>query len=146
MDALTSAICVLMTWTVLYMFFDMPPNSELASVVLLVSCSWACGKIAGMFYLPPLLGMLLAGVVLRNTGHYDVNNNNFQPHIINLRFGLPAGCGVFFFNTYSHLMYQLLIFKDRNISNYSKISLLLYQFSKKMINLLIRITYLSLKV
>lgn len=101
MDALTSAICLVMTWTVLYMFFDMPPNSELASVVLLVSCSWACGKIAGMFYLPPLLGMLLAGVVLRNTGYYDVTYNNFQPHIINLRSGLPAGCDVVLFNVFT---------------------------------------------
>jgi predicted Kef-type K+ transport protein len=71
----------------MFMFFEVSPGSELSSVVLLVALSWACGKVAGMLYLPPLLGMLLAGLVLRNTGHYtvDVHSNRFQPYIINLR-------------------------------------------------------------
>ncbi|KAL5242543.1 hypothetical protein ACI65C_009953 [Semiaphis heraclei] len=84
-NAVTSAACVVMAWGLMYLFFDMTPGSQLASVVLLISSSWACGKIAEMLYLPPLLGMLLAGVVLRNSGHYDVDHNIFQPHIINLR-------------------------------------------------------------
>ncbi|XP_050060575.1 sodium/hydrogen exchanger 9B2-like isoform X1 [Aphis gossypii] len=84
-NAITSVACMVMTWCVMYFFFDMTPNSQLASVVFLISCSWAGGKIAEMLYLPPLLGMLLAGVVLRNTGHYDVDQNIYQPHIINLR-------------------------------------------------------------
>jgi len=86
LNAVTSAACVVMAWGLMYLFFDMTPGSQLASVVLLISSSWACGKIAEMLYLPPLLGMLLAGVVLRNSGHYDVDHNIFQPHIINLRF------------------------------------------------------------
>lgn len=73
------------TWSVLYMFFDMTADSALASVVLLILCSWACGKAVGMVGLPPLLGMLMAGMVLANTGYYEGDHNAFQPHIINLR-------------------------------------------------------------
>uniref|UniRef100_A0A2S2Q3K5 Mitochondrial sodium/hydrogen exchanger 9B2 n=1 Tax=Sipha flava TaxID=143950 RepID=A0A2S2Q3K5_9HEMI len=83
----TSIVCVTLTCSAMFMFFEVSPGSELSSVVLLVALSWACGKVAGMLYLPPLLGMLLAGLVLRNTGHYtvDVHSNRFQPYIINLR-------------------------------------------------------------
>lgn len=81
---ITGIVCMLMTWSMLYLFFDMTPGSHLGAVVLLVSCSWVCGKIAGLLSLPPLLGMLLAGATLRNTGYYDLSNS-FQPHIINLR-------------------------------------------------------------
>ncbi|VVC34245.1 Hypothetical protein CINCED_3A024503 [Cinara cedri] len=85
LDLITLVMCIVVTWSVLYMFFDMTPNSALASVMLLVLCSWACGKATGLVGLPPLLGMLLAGMVLANTGHYVGDHNVFQPHIINLR-------------------------------------------------------------
>lgn len=84
-DILTTGMCVVMTWCLMYMFFQMSSESHLTSVMLLVTFSWTSGKIVGALGLPPLLGMLLAGIVLRNTNHYDMKNNVFQPHIINLR-------------------------------------------------------------
>ncbi|XP_050422124.1 sodium/hydrogen exchanger 9B2-like isoform X2 [Adelges cooleyi] len=85
-NILTSSICIVITWAIMYMIFDhnKMAGSQLASVALLVTSSWVGGKIAEQLYMPSMMGMLMAGVLLSNFGYYDVNNS-FQIYIIILR-------------------------------------------------------------
>ncbi|XP_050520973.1 sodium/hydrogen exchanger 9B2-like [Daktulosphaira vitifoliae] len=85
-NTLTTCICIVIAWTMMYLIFgkNMLPGSQLASVCFLVASSWAAGKVIEQLYLPPMLGMLIVGVVLRNVGFYDIKND-FQIYIIILR-------------------------------------------------------------
>lgn len=69
----TMVLIVALLWILLYIIFRdevMPPNGGLFSMFFLLVCSIIAGRIAAIFRLPPLLGMLLCGIILANTNLY----------------------------------------------------------------------------
>lgn len=70
-------VAVAITWCLLYVNTTpelmTPPTGSLASIfVLYVTATVAGQLITRVGGLPPLLGMMLAGIALRNTGLYNV--------------------------------------------------------------------------
>lgn len=71
----TLFVLILVVWTLLYALFPedaKPPNGPLFSLVLLCVAGYASGQILKLIFLPPLLGMMLCGMVLANAGMFEM--------------------------------------------------------------------------
>ncbi|KAK7582285.1 hypothetical protein V9T40_013730 [Parthenolecanium corni] len=72
---LTIAVEGLLIWGLLFTIFDQDaePGGQLFSLILLSILSYISGWLITFLKMPPLLGMILCGVVLRNVGLFDVS-------------------------------------------------------------------------
>lgn len=71
----TIALGGLLLWTLLFAILgeEVEPGGQLFTMIVLMLLSCLSGWLISLLYLPPLLGMLLCGVALRNTGFFDVS-------------------------------------------------------------------------
>lgn len=70
----TIAFGGLLLWTLLFAILgeEVEPGGQLFILIVLMLLSCLSGWLISLLHLPPLLGMLLCGIVLRNTGFFDV--------------------------------------------------------------------------
>lgn len=77
---------VLMFWLLLFILLgnQISPSGDLFRLLALVLCAAIAAPLAKLVHLPPLLGMLLAGILMRSVGFYHVSG--IYPAIVaNLR-------------------------------------------------------------
>lgn len=60
------------------------PSGDLFRLIVLVLCAAVAAPLTALVRLPPLLGMLLAGIVLRTVGFYHVSGV-YRNIVVNLR-------------------------------------------------------------
>lgn len=72
---LTIGIEGLLIWALLFAIFDhdAEPGGQLFYLILLSVLSYISGWLITFLKMPPLLGMILCGVVLRNVGWFDAS-------------------------------------------------------------------------
>ncbi|XP_065223901.1 sodium/hydrogen exchanger 9B2-like isoform X3 [Planococcus citri] len=74
-DNVTLILGALLTWAFLYTILREevePPGGQLFKLILLMVLSQFCGWLISFLHLPPLLGMLLCGIALRNVGFFHL--------------------------------------------------------------------------
>lgn len=61
-------------WALLFAILEheVEPGGQLFLLIVLTLTSYACGWLVSLLHLPPLLGMLLCGIALRNIGFFHV--------------------------------------------------------------------------
>lgn len=83
---LTLVVTLLMLWLLLLILLgdQVSPSGDLFRLLVLVLCATIAAPLTALVRLPPLLGMLLAGIVLRSIGFYHISG--IYPSIVaNLR-------------------------------------------------------------
>lgn len=73
---LASAVVILiLLWGLLYTLVkqEVAPGGGLFQLIVLVLLGYIVGRIVKLMKLPPLLGMLITGIVLRSTGFISVS-------------------------------------------------------------------------
>ncbi|XP_054283268.1 sodium/hydrogen exchanger 9B2-like isoform X2 [Macrosteles quadrilineatus] len=85
-DYLSLIVLVLLTWLLLYTLFDseVSPSGDMFRLLVLVLCAAVAAPLTSLIKLPPLLGMLLTGVLLRTVGFYHVSGV-YHNIVVNLR-------------------------------------------------------------
>ncbi|XP_065223902.1 sodium/hydrogen exchanger 9B2-like isoform X4 [Planococcus citri] len=71
----TLILIALVVWALLYTLLHQevePPGGQLFILIALTGLSYFCGWLISFLYLPPLLGMLLCGIAMRNLGFFHV--------------------------------------------------------------------------
>lgn len=64
----------LLAWALLFSVLEdeVKPGGQLFLLIVLVILSYFCGWVVSLLHLPPLLGMLLCGIGLRNIGFFNM--------------------------------------------------------------------------
>lgn len=75
MSVVTITLASLLIWALLFALLgqEVEPGGQLFQLIVLTVASYFCGWLISLLYIPPLLGMLLCGIALRNIGFYDVS-------------------------------------------------------------------------
>lgn len=62
-------------WALLYAILDeeVVPGGQLFMLLMMTVLSAICGWLISLIKLPPLLGMLMCGIVLKNVGLFEVS-------------------------------------------------------------------------
>ncbi|BES88689.1 Hypothetical protein NTJ_01496 [Nesidiocoris tenuis] len=68
-------VILALTWGVLYALLlnEAAPGGDLFKLLILIVSAYFAGQIVALCKLPPLLGMLIAGIVLRTCGFYKIS-------------------------------------------------------------------------
>jgi len=73
---LTCAIVLLLLmWALLFTILGhevTPPSGNLFQLIVLTLIAYICGQVVALCHLPPLLGMMIAGIALRSCGFFNV--------------------------------------------------------------------------
>ncbi|XP_072157033.1 sodium/hydrogen exchanger 9B2 isoform X3 [Bemisia tabaci] len=71
----TNALCVVLLYLVLYFLLknEMLPGGQLLSLLAVILCAYFVGQVVKLMHLPPLLGMLVTGIIFRNTGLFHAD-------------------------------------------------------------------------
>ncbi|XP_017787418.1 PREDICTED: sodium/hydrogen exchanger 9B1-like [Habropoda laboriosa] len=77
-ESATYALIASMTWAVLYFLLGdtmLPKNDGFGLFTLAIFSSWLGSRLSSIPYLnlPPVFGMLIAGLIVRNSGLYDIH-------------------------------------------------------------------------
>lgn len=67
-------LILLLTWAILYSLLkvEVAPGGDLFKLIVLILVAYVAGGLVGRCKLPPLLGMLIAGIALRTVGFFQV--------------------------------------------------------------------------
>lgn len=74
LNYITLIISALLIWALLYtlLHHEVKPGGRLFALIVLTISSYFCGWLVSLVRLPPLLGMLLCGIALRNIGFFNM--------------------------------------------------------------------------
>jgi Kef-type K+ transport system membrane component KefB len=68
---------LMLFWGVMFTIFQdaVLPESKVFKLTTVVIFAYVFGWLVSLIHLPPLLGMLVAGIVLRNVGSFHMSGN-----------------------------------------------------------------------
>ncbi|XP_046681985.1 sodium/hydrogen exchanger 9B2-like isoform X2 [Homalodisca vitripennis] len=74
-DYLTLLVLTLVMWLLLVILFgdQVTPSGDMFRMLVLILCAAVAAPLTALLRLPPLLGMLFAGIILRTVGFYHVS-------------------------------------------------------------------------
>ncbi|XP_046675876.1 sodium/hydrogen exchanger 9B2-like isoform X3 [Homalodisca vitripennis] len=68
-------VFVVLVWALLYslVHHEVTPRGDLFKILVLVLLAFLAGRLVALIRLPPLLGMLITGIILRTSGFYQIS-------------------------------------------------------------------------
>ncbi|XP_073988269.1 sodium/hydrogen exchanger 9B2-like isoform X1 [Rhodnius prolixus] len=70
-----SSLILVLLWALLYTLLkvEVTPGGDLFKLIVLILVAYCAGKVVALAKLPPLLGMLIAGIILRTIGFFKIS-------------------------------------------------------------------------
>lgn len=65
-------VCVAIVWSILFAFLknEVLPGGKLLTLILLLTAAYTVGDVCKYIGIPKILGMLLSGILFRNSGYF----------------------------------------------------------------------------
>lgn len=75
LQALGLVLFLVLLWTLLYVLVhhEVTPRGDLFKILVLIVLAFLAGRLVALIRLPPLLGMLITGILLRTYGFYQIS-------------------------------------------------------------------------